>query len=90
MLEVHATSKFKKDLKVMMKRGCKPERLWEVVELLRDQQPLPEKNRDHALTGDYTGFRECHIQPDWLLVYRVEDDILILTLARTGTHSDLF
>ena len=90
MLDVFATSRFKKDLKAAIKRGCKAERLWEIVELLRNQQPLPEKNHDHALSGDYIGFRECHIQPDWLLVYRVEDDILVLTLARTRSHSDLF
>lgn len=53
-------------------------------------EQLPEKNKDHALTGNWTGHRECHIQPDWLLVYRIENDLLILTLARTGTHSDLF
>ena len=53
-------------------------------------EPLPEKNRDHALTGDWVGHRECHIQPDWLLVYRVQNDVLVLTLTRTGTHSDLF
>ena len=90
MLDVFATSRFKKDLKAAIKRGCKAESLWDVVELLRNHQPLPEKNHDHALSGDYIGFRECHIQPDWLLVYRVEDDILVLTLARTGSHSDLF
>ena len=53
-------------------------------------ETLPERNKDHALTGDWIGHRECHILPDWLLVYRVEDDVLVLTLARTGTHSDLF
>ena len=53
-------------------------------------EPLPEKNRDHALTGDWVGHRECHIQPDWLLVYRVQNDVLVLTLTRTVTHSDLF
>lgn len=90
MLDVFATSRFKKDLKAMLRRGCKPELLWSIVEQLRAEQPLPEKYRDHALSGDYSGFRECHIQPDWLLVYRVEHDVLILTLARTGTHSDLF
>lgn len=54
------------------------------------EKPLPEKCRDHALTGNWEGHRECHIQPDWLLVYRIEEDVLVLTLARTGTHSDLF
>ena len=53
-------------------------------------EPLPDKNRDHDLSGDWAGHRECHILPDWLLVYRIEDDVLVLTLARTGTHSDLF
>ena len=51
---------------------------------------LPEKNRDHALTGNWIGHRECHIQPDWLLIYRIENDLLVLTLSRTGTHGDLF
>ena len=53
-------------------------------------EPLPEKNKDHTLSGNWSGYRECHIQPDWLLVYCIENDILILTLSRTGTHSDLF
>ncbi|MDO4322029.1 MAG: type II toxin-antitoxin system YafQ family toxin [Lachnospiraceae bacterium] len=53
-------------------------------------EALPDKNRDHALSGDYAGFRECHIQPDWLLVYRIENEELLLFLFRTGTHSDLF
>ena len=57
---------------------------------LANSEPLPEKNKDHELTGDWVGHRECHIQPDWLLIYRIEDDVLVLTLARTGTHSDLF
>lgn len=52
--------------------------------------PLPEKNRDHELSGDWTGYRECHILPDWLLVYRIKNDVLVLTLVRTGTLSDLF
>ncbi len=90
MLEVYATSRFKRDLKVMIKRGAKVDRLWIVVSKLRNQTPLPESNRDHALVGDYIGFRECHILLDWLLVYRIEEDELILTLARTGAHSDLF
>lgn len=90
MLEVYFTNRFKKDYKQMLKRGCKPALLGNVVELLRQQKPLPEKNRDHELIGNYAGFRECHIAPDWLLIYRVEEDALILTLTRTGTHSDLF
>ena len=90
MLDVYFTNRFKKDYKLMLKRGCKPALLESVVEQLRLRQPLPDKNRDHELIGDYAGFRECHIAPDWLLIYRVEEDALILTLTRTGTHSDLF
>ena len=72
------------------KRGLKIELLEQVVALLAMGEPLPDKNRDHDLSGDWAGHRECHILPDWLLVYRIEDDVLVLTLARTGTHSDLF
>ncbi len=61
-----------------------------MVELLAMGEALPEKNRDHELSGNWDGHRECHIQPDWLLIYRIENDVLVLTLARTGTHSDLF
>jgi len=90
MLDVYATSRFKKDLKAMMKRGAQASLLWHVVSLLRDQSPLPEKYRDHALSGAFAGFRECHILPDWLLIYCIEESRLTLTLTRTGTHSDLF
>ena len=62
----------------------------DIIRILSRGEPLPEKKRDHALTGDWVGHRECHILPDWLLVYRIENDVLVLTLARTGTHSDLF
>lgn len=87
---VKSTTQFKKDYKRAMKRGLKIELLEKVVELLAMGEALPEKNRDHELSGNWIGHRECHIQPDWLLVYRIEDDVLVLTLARTGTHSDLF
>ncbi len=87
---VKPTTQFKKDYKRAMKRGLKIELLEKVVELLAMGEALPEKNRDHELSGNWIGHRECHIQPDWLLVYRIEDDVLVLTLARTGTHSDLF
>lgn len=87
---VKPTTQFKKDYKRAMKRGLKIELLEKVVELLAMGEVLPEKNRDHELSGNWGGHRECHIQPDWLLVYRIEDDVLVLTLARTGTHSDLF
>ena len=87
---VKPTTQFKKDYKRAMKRGLKIELLEKVVELLAMGEALPEKSRDHELSGNWVGHRECHIQPDWLLVYRIEDDVLVLTLARTGTHSDLF
>ena len=87
---VKPTTQFKKDYKRAIKRGRKIELLEKIVELLAMGEALPEKNRDHELSGDWAGHRECHIQPDWLLVYRIEDDVLVLTLARTGTRSDLF
>ena len=83
---VKYTTAFKKDYK----RAIKIELLEQVVALLSMGEPLPDKNRDHGLSGDWVGHRECHILPDWLLIYRIEDDVLVLTLARTGTHSDLF
>ena len=90
MLNIVLSNRFKKDLKTISKRNYDLDLLDEVVNTLAAQEPLPAKNKDHPLTGDYVGFREYHIQPDWLLVYRVEDDDLILFLSRTGTHSDLF
>ena len=90
MLDIVLSNRFKKDMRLAVKRGYDLALLNEVVEKLSIQEPLPPKNKDHALSGDYTGFRECHIQPDWLLVYRIDDGELILFLSRTGTHSDLF
>lgn len=90
MLEVLLSNRFKKDLKLAKKRGYNLELLYDVVDILARQEPLPEKHRDNALSGDYTGFRECHIQPDWLLVYRIQNGGLMLFLNRTGTYSDLF
>ena len=87
---VKTTTLFKKDFKLAMKRGLNIELLENVIALLSMGEPLPEKNKDHALAGNWVGHRECHILPDWLLIYRIEDDVLVLTLARTGTHSDLF
>ena len=86
---VKTTSQFKKDYKLAMKRNLNISLLKEVVTLLSMGEKLPEKYRDHALTGNWVGHRECHISPDWLLVYRIENDILVLTLSRTGSHSDL-
>lgn len=89
-LTVKPTTQFKKDYKLAMKRGLKINLLEDVVALLAMGETLPEKNKDHSLGGDWAGYRECHVLPDWLLVYRVENDVLVLTLSRTGTHSDLF
>lgn len=87
---VKFTNQFKKDYKLAKRRGKKMELLNSVIELLANGEALPEKYLDHSLSGNWVGHRECHIQPDWLLVYYFEDDILVLTLARTGSHSDLF
>ena len=87
---VKTTTQFKKDFKLAKKRGLKMELLREVITVLAMGEALPEKNKDHALTGNWIGHRECHILPDWLLVYRLEDEVMVLTLTRTGTHSDLF
>ena len=90
MLELKQTAQFKKDLKRAIKRGLPIPLMDMVIQTLREQKPLDPKYRDHELTGNFTGFRECHIQPDWLLVYWIDGEKLILTAARTGTHSDLF
>ena len=87
---VKPTTQFKKDFKLAMKRSMKIELLEEVIAMLAMGETLPDKHKDHALTGNWVGHRECHILPDWLLIYRIEDEVLVLTLARTGTHSDLF
>ena len=87
---VKPTTQFKKDFKLAMKRSMKIELLEEVIAMLAMGETLPDKHKDHALTGNWVGHRECHILPDWLLIYRIEDEVLVLTLARAGTHSDLF
>lgn len=89
-LDIVWTKQFKKDYKLAMKRSLSIDLLDDIIRKLARGEQLPEKNKDHALTGNWVGHRECHIQSDWLLVYRIEDDLLILTLSRTGTHSDLF
>lgn len=88
--QIVVTNQFRKDYKQAMKRGLKIELLDAVIRLLSEGKELPEKNHDHSLTGNWIGHRECHIQPDWLLIYRIENDVLILTLSRTGTHANLF
>lgn len=88
MLQVSFTSQFKKDYKLCKKRGYNMELIQSVIDILAIPEALPEKNRDHNLTGNYANKRECHILSDWLLVYRIEGSELML--YRTGTHSDLF
>ena len=90
MLDIVASNQFKRDLRLARKRGFRIEALRLVVNTLARQQTLDAKYRDHELLGQYSGFRECHVAPDWLLIYRIEDDALELFLFRTGTHSDLF
>jgi len=88
--DVSWTGQFKKDYKLARKRNLNIELLDEIIRKLARGEELPKENRDHALSGNWLGYRECHIQSDWLLIYRVEEGVLILTLTRTGTHSDLF
>lgn len=87
---IKPTTKFQKDLKRIQKRGYDISLLADIIKKLANGEPLPEKNRDHNLSGDYSGCRECHITPDWLLVYEIDNGKLILYLTRTGSHSDLF
>ena len=84
------TSRFQKDLKRIQKRGYQIQLIKEVVRKLSEGETLEAKYKDHPLSGDYAGCRECHITPDWLLIYEIYEDELILYLTRTGTHSDLF
>lgn len=90
MLELVTTGQFRKDYKRVKKRGYNISLLEEVIEILLNEQQLDERYRDHGLVGNYIGFRECHILPDWLLIYAVDKEQLLLTASRTGTHSDLF
>lgn len=85
MLEVRVTSRFKKEVKKAEKQQKDMRRLRDVIDMLQSEAPLPENNFDHALTGNYVGHRECHISPDWLLIYKIEKAYLIL--VRTGSHS---
>ena len=89
MLDVVYSKQFKKDYKIIKKRGYDTDKLFDIIFKLRKQEKLPEKYKDHNLLGEYIGFRECHIQPDWLLIYLKENDVLTLTLVATGSHSDL-
>lgn len=87
--ELILTTKFKKSLKLAKKRGLNISLLDEIVSKIQNGEKLPKKNHDHQLTGDKKNFRECHIQPDWLLIYLLNENVLTLTLVDTGTHSDL-
>ncbi len=90
MLTIKYHTMFKKDFKRIKKRGYDISRLEKIVELLANEVPLPEQFKDHNLSGNYNGFRECHIAPDWLLIYQVNNNELVLVLSRTGSHSDVF
>lgn len=91
MLNIQYGRRFKKEFqKAIHQKGHTPEMFQTVLDYLVCEQPLPDKYRDHKLSGDYKGYRECHIAPDWLLVYKTDRSNLILVLARTGSHSDLF
>lgn len=90
MLTIKYHTLFKKDFKRIKKRGYDILRLEKIVELLANEVPLSEQFKDHNLSGNYSGFRECHIAPDWLLIYQVNNNELVLVLSRTGSHSDLF
>ena len=90
MLKILSSNQFKKDIKQAYKRGFEISKLTKVVNLLASKERLDDKYRDHQLYGRYSGFRECHVEPDWILIYRIDDDRLELLLFRTGTHSDLY
>ena len=90
MYKIRPSTKFQKDLKKAQKRGYDISLLTTVLNILANGESLPQKYKDHNLSGNYKGCRECHITPDWLLIYEILDDELILYLTRTGTHSDLF
>lgn len=90
MYKIKFTNVYKKSYKRIIKRGLDISLLDEVIDKLRQGIPLEPKYKDHLLKGEFSGFHECHIKPDWLLIYLVEDDILTLTLVNTGSHTDLF
>lgn len=90
MLTIDFHKSFKRDYRRVLRRGYDIHLLEQVIQMLAEQKKLPPKYRDHELGGDYNGYRECHITPDWLLIYKIEQNELILLVTRTGTHSDLF
>lgn len=90
MLEICRSSQFKKDLKKIIKQKKELKKLEVVVTLLQHQQPISKKHQDHILFGEWVGYRECHISPDWLLIYKIERQLKLLRLAKIGSHSELF
>ena len=90
MLKISFTNQYVKDLELMKRRNLPKRELDAVVKLLSEEKPLPPKYKDHPLQGNFAGFRECHIRPNWLLMYKADKQISTLVLVRTGTHSDLF
>ena len=90
MLKIAFTNQYLKDLELLKRRNFPKSELDAVVKLLSEQKCLPPKHKDHALKGDFAGYRECHIRSNWLLMYKIDKQILLLVLVRTGTHSDLF
>lgn len=90
MRNVRYTVQFKKDYKLAVKRGYNPKELEKVIDLLKAEEPLPQIYKDHPLSGEWKNYRDCHIRPDWILIYRISEDSLILELSITGAPSDLF
>ena len=88
--DIVSSGSFRKDLKLAKRRGLPLKDFYDVVTMLAEDQPLPANLRNHLLSGDYKGYWECHINPDWLLLYEKDTEIRIISLYRTGTHSDLF
>jgi len=90
MYQIFATTRFKRDLKKCKRQNKNTLKLQQLLNLLSEGEPLPPSNRDHSLTGNFSGHRECHIEPDWLLIYRIDEPDMQLVLVRTGSHSELF
>ncbi len=88
--EVKFTGQFKKDLKLAKKQGKDIDKLFHVIDMIAEGMQLDKKYQDHGLSGNYVGCRECHVEPDWLLIYEVMDEVLVLMLYRAGSHSELF
>lgn len=88
--KISKTNRYRKELEKAIRRGYSKKKIDKIVNMLANDTPLPKKNYDHSLAGNYDGYRECHIEPNWLLIYKKDGNKLILTLSRTGSHQDLF